>query len=381
MAIRILIAPNAFKNSLPAEEAAEAIRKGLMQSKLKCECKLFPIGDGGDGTGRLLTAHLNGTTVKTIVHDPLGRKIEAAFGLVEETQTAIIEMAEASGLKLIKTSELDPLHSTSFGTGEMINHALDYNVKNIFLAVGGTATIDGGCGVLKALGMRLLDNEGRELKNLPEKLKDLATLDFSEGDKAITGCAINILCDVNNPLLGDDGAASVFGPQKGADAKGIILLEAGLQRLANVVRSQCGTDISKTQRGGAAGGVAAVLNGVLNANLVSGIDHFLELTGFEKKLNDTDILITGEGSIDEQTLQGKGPFGVAKRAKEKGIFVIGLGGKVPENPSAEFMKYFDVLMPIQKKGDELAVAIKATRENLIRTSQHVGDLLFRKALK
>jgi glycerate kinase len=373
--MRILIAPNAFKHALPADEVAEAISEGLSQSALSHESILFPIGDGGDGTGKLLTAHLNGEWLHAVVHDPIARKIQAGFGWVKESSTAVIEMAEASGLRLMKKNELDPMRSNSYGTGEMINAALNLKATKIFLCVGGTATIDGACGILRALGVHFLDERNETLEDLPKELSRLNSLDLSRLDKRIYNCSIEILCDVDNPMLGNNGAAKTFGPQKGADEKNIAVLESSLSKLNDVIRLATGKEIGYATRGGAAGGVAAVLKGVLGAQLVSGIDRFLTIALFEQALDNVDLVVTGEGSIDEQTLQGKGPKGVAELAKKKGIRVIGMAGQVPTKNLDLFKPYFDLIMPITDQSAELTEALKDTRENLIKAARKIGNMI------
>ena len=251
-----------------------------------------------------------------IVHDPLKRKISSSFGWIEKDKTAIIELAAASVLRILKADEYDPLITTTQGTGELIVEALNKDATKIILCIGGSATVDGGTGILNALGIKFFDAEGNELNDLPASLSSLAEIDITGLDKRIANTEIVILCDVENPLLGSNGAAAVFGPQKGASGEGVELLEKGLTKLRDVVLNKTGKDMAVIKHGGAAGGVAATLHALINARLVNGIDHFLEFTGFVKELRKADMVITGEGSIDEQTLQGKGPFGVAKRAKE-----------------------------------------------------------------
>jgi len=373
--MQILIAPNAFKNSLNAANAADAIREGLLESNLECTCNCFPVGDGGDGTAELIIQHCNGVSIPAEVHDPLGRKIFSSFGLIDSGKTAVIEMANASGLRLLKQTELNPLHASSFGTGELIKHALSKGVSKIILCIGGSATIDGASGIMQALGIRFLNKSGKELVNLPETLVDLDKIDFSSMDEKITKCKLVVLCDVENFLLGKDGAANVFGPQKGAGLSEIIRLEVALTRFRDIVLHQMNKDMSAIKHGGAAGGVAAGLAALLNAELVNGIEYFLMLTGFDKALKKTNIVITGEGSIDIQTLQGKGPFGVAKMAKEKNIHVIGLAGQIPSVSSAELEKYFDVLLSINNELVDISRAMANTGPNLKRTAKLAGNLL------
>jgi glycerate kinase len=373
--MHVLIAPNAFKNSLSAGAAARAIQEGLMASRLVCTSECFPIGDGGDGTGDLIIERLGGSRLGAEARDPRGRRIKTYLGLVENGNTAVIEMANASGLRLLENKELDTLHASSCGTGDLIRAALDKDVSRIIIGMGGSATVDGGTGILQALGVRFLDKEDRELQGLPESLVDLATIDTSRLDPRLRDCAVTVLCDVDNQLLGEQGAAAVFGPQKGASPQGVLRLEAGLQRLTEVVLRQTGEDISNLTYGGTAGGAAAGLYSLLQARLVNGIDYFLQITGFDEALGRSDRVITGEGSIDEQTLQGKGPFGVASRAKTKSIPVIGLAGKVPLEKNPELLKYFDVLMPIGHEPIDLAGALRHTAANLARTATEIGNLL------
>src|SRR6187549_589513 len=362
--MHILIAPNAFKNSLDAAKVAEAINNGLHKSKLSCTTKCFPVADGGDGTTDLLIDHLEGQLIHMIVQDPLKRKITSSFGWVEKDKTAIIELAVASGLRLLKADEYDPLITTTQGTGELIIEALNKDATRIILCIGGSATVDGGAGILKALGIKFFDSEGNELDDLPASLSSLEEIDITGLDKRIVNTEIIILCDVENPLLGSNGAAAVFGPQKGASVKDVELLESGLTKFRDVVLNKTGKDMAIIKHGGAAGGVAASLNTLLNARLVNGIDHFLEATGFEKELKKADVVITGEGSIDEQTLQGKGPFGVAKKAKEFSIPVIAFAGRVTIATDQSSQQYFDRIISINENEGDLEVAMKNTYMNL-----------------
>jgi glycerate kinase len=373
--MRILVAPNAFKNSLAAADVAEAIRAGLAESKLPCTVDCFPVGDGGDGTSELILEYYNGNTVSATVHDPLMRKISSSFGLMEEGKTAVIEMANASGLRLLRSEELDPLRTSSFGTGELIKNALDRGVNKIIMCIGGSATVDGAVGLLQALGFRFLDKEGKELINMPETLVNLETIDLSIVDVRIKQCKVVVLCDVENVLLGKEGAAAVFGPQKGADPDDVKKLEASLTKLGNIIFKQTGQNIATIKSGGAAGGMAASLAALLNADLVNGIDYFLSLTKFDEALEGKDLVITGEGSIDMQTLHGKGPFGVARRAKQKGLPVIGLAGKIPVERVVALEQYFDVLLSINIEEIELSNALLETKQNLKRASKKIGDLL------
>lgn len=369
--MHILIAPNAFKNSLDAVQVAEAIAQGLAQSRLACTTECFPVADGGDGTGSLIVQSCKGKKVRQSVHDPLGRIIDSSFGLIDEGKTAVIEMADASGLRLLKKEELDPMRTSSYGTGELIKAALDKGVNRIIIAMGGSATVDGGCGILNALGIVFLDANGKQLKPIPKELINMARIDSSSLDQRILDCEVVILCDVNNKLLGPEGAAAVFGPQKGASPQDVLLLDSFLKNFAMISLAQTGKDMATIKHGGAAGGATAGLYTWINAKLVNGINYFLSLTGFDEALKRSDLVITGEGSIDSQTLQGKGPYGVAVRAKAKDVPVIGLAGKV--EPSKQMENYFDELICINNEPIDIIVALKNTRQNLVDAARMIGD--------
>ncbi len=373
--MHILIASNAFKNSISATEACEAIARGLKQSALPCTRQCFPIGDGGDGTAAMIVKNVNGVFEELTATDPLYRKIKTSIGFIDLHQTAVIEMAEISGLKLLQEQEKNPMHTTSYGTGELIRKALDRGARKIILCIGGSATVDGGCGILQALGIRFLDKSGKELIDLPYNLIHLETIDTSPLDERIRYTELILLCDVNNFLLGDRGAAAIFGPQKGASVDDVIQLEQALGKFRDVTKLQMGQDMQLIRHGGAAGGVAAGLHVYLQAKLVNGIEYFLDITHFDKALSQAQLVITGEGSIDLQTLEGKGPFGVARRAKLKKIPVIGMAGQIPLEPDSRLLEYFDVLMSIGNQPEEIKTAMFHTRVNLQRSSRQVGRLL------
>jgi glycerate kinase len=373
--MHILIAPNAFKNSITAQAAAEAIRDGFESSSLDCTTECFPIADGGDGTAELIIKKLNGTVIPVKVNDPLGRAIEASFGLVDNGLTAIIEMADASGLRLLKQDELNPMRATSYGTGQMIKKALDLGVTKIVIAMGGSATVDGGTGILSALGIKFLGADKTELIDLPGNLFQLQHVNITGLDSRIANCEVIVLCDVDNKLLGNAGAAMIFGPQKGASPADVALLDRGLRKFNKITLNETGRDMASTMYGGAAGGASAGVYAYLNARLVNGVDYFLDITQFDASLHKAHLVVTGEGSIDEQTLQGKGPYGVAKRANTKGIPVIGLAGKIPMEENEKLSKYFKVLLAIGNEPTDIAIALIRTKENLIRVVKQIGELL------
>lgn len=373
--MHVLIAPNAFKHSLPADAAAAAILKGLQESSLTFTAECFPVGDGGDGTGDLLMTRLDALKITSTARDPFGRNRTTYYGLTPDHDTAIIEMANASGLRLLESTALDPLNASSIGTGDLLGAALGQNPRHILLCLGGSATVDAGIGILSALGIRFLDDAGKDLPPTPVHLTRLTSIDTSGLDHRLSGIELTILTDVDNPLLGPNGAAAVFGPQKGANAEAVQKLETALRHLAGIIHRQLGIDLSTLPSGGAAGGTAAGLYGLLGARLVHGIDYFLDITGFDKALDRAQLVITGEGSIDEQTLQGKGPFGVACRAKKKGIPVIGLAGRLPTKRHPGLDEYFQALLPINHTPLALPAALGQAPANLTATARALGNLL------
>ncbi|MBO9619176.1 MAG: glycerate kinase [Niabella sp.] len=378
--MKIVIAPNAFKNSLPAAEVAAALKEGLLRSGLSATLACCPVGDGGDGTGELLRDYFNAQTIACTVADPLGRPISAPFGWVTETRTAIIEMADASGLRLLNPGEYAPKIATTTGCGQLLKAAFDKGAAEILLCIGGSATVDGGTGILKELGVRFNDKSGNLLQQLPVDLQGLDSIDLSGLNERINHTRITILCDVKNRLLGAKGAAAVFGPQKGATPGNMALLEKALTRLNEVAEKVTGVNMNALEYSGAAGGVAAALVAFCKARAVDGIDYFLQKIHFGQQLAGADWVITGEGTIDQQTLDGKAPYGVARMAKEQHCKVIGVAGKVPEMPGAALDQYFDRLFSINEIPVSLAEAIKNTRTNLVKVGERIGKRIGSKDL-
>ena len=373
--MNVIIAPNAFKGSLSAEEAAGHIAEGIRNSKLVCSLVLMPVADGGDGTGSLLAKRMNGTSVKVKVHDPLGQKIDASFSFAEQTKTAIIEMSEASGIRLLKKEELNPLIADTRGTGELILAALDHGAKHLLLGVGGSATVDGGAGLLQALGMRFLNDKGVEITEFPRGLQNLKTIDASAVDVRLRSCEIKVLCDVKNKLLGEAGAVKTFARQKGASENDIPVLEKCLSQLSEVASHTSGIDMASVKYGGAAGGVAAGVAAFLNGQLVSGIDFFLDEINFDNALENADLVITAEGSLDAQTLEGKGPYGVALMAKKKNVAVIALAGKISLPTFGDNADLFDAVFSIGHGPSTTEEAVKNTADDLVRTAYQLGNVL------
>jgi len=328
--MKILIAPNAYKECLSAPDAARAMAEGIKKVLPDAELVLCPVADGGDGTLEAILDATGGQKAQTKVTDPLGRPIRAPFGILGKGNGAVIEMAAASGLHLLQPSERNPLVTSTRGTGELMAAAILRGVRYIVLGIGGSATVDGGTGMGRALGVRFLDEAGEEIPEGGGSLVHLAHIDDSKKNSGLRTCRIKIASDVTNPLLGPDGAARVYGPQKGATPEMVEQLEAGLARLSEVIKKDLGIDIANAPGAGAAGGLGAGLLAFTHARMHPGVELVLEEVGFHEKLEGADLVLTGEGRVDSQTSFGKAPAGVARAAKEKNIPVWCLAGIVED---------------------------------------------------
>lgn len=332
--MKIIAAPNAFKGSMSAKEAAAAISEGVLRVIPDCEVVCVPIADGGDGLAEIATEALCGRDFFTPVHGPLMGDLQASFGYVENTGVAIIEMANASGLSLLAGAQLNPMKTTTYGTGELILAAISKGATRIIVGLGGSATCDGGIGMASALGYRFLDIKGNELLPIGESLINIHTIDNSGVNDQIRNIQFEGVCDVTNPLTGNNGASYVYSPQKGADEDQVRELDEGLVNLARVIQRDLGVTVDQIPGGGAAGGLGAGLCSFLGANLRKGIDLVLDLVGMREKIQGADLVITGEGQIDYQTKFDKAPIGVARMARQNNIQCIavcgGVGGRIEE---------------------------------------------------
>lgn len=324
---QIVIATDSFKGSLSSSEVAEAFAEGWHEILPDCNIRKVQVADGGEGTMEALVETLRGDYVEVEVHDPLHRIIEARYGIVNGT-TAVIEMAAASGLPLLTDQERNPMKTSTYGTGEMIVDALERGCRNILLGIGGSATNDCGVGMFRALGYRFLDAKGNELVGGGEILARIATIDDSNRAQALDECRFIVACDVTNPLYGKQGAAYIFAPQKGADATMVEALERGLRNFAEVVKRHNGADIGETEGAGAAGGLGGGIMALLDGRLERGVELVLREMAFDSIIADCDLVITGEGRLDYQTVMGKAPSGVLAAAQKQGIPVIAIGGAV-----------------------------------------------------
>ncbi|QFS86367.1 MULTISPECIES: glycerate kinase [unclassified Marinobacter] len=325
--LRVVIAPDSFKECLAAEQVAQAIARGWRLAAPDDQLVTVPLADGGEGTTRALTEARQGQLHTVKVTGPMGEPVSAHFGLVNEGEIAIVEVAEASGLHCVPASSRNALTASSFGIGELILAALEHKPKTLIMGLGGSATTDGGAGILQALGARLLDDGGHPIPRGGAGLAELASLDLAPALERLAGVKLVVACDVNNPLLGPNGAAAVFGPQKGADSRQVVELDRNLGHFARLVEQQ-GMDIASFSGSGAAGGIGGMVAGILEAELRPGIELVMETVELESHLARADLVITAEGAIDSQSAYGKTPAGVASLAKKYGVPVIGLAGKL-----------------------------------------------------
>ncbi len=341
--MKIVISPDSFKGSLSAIEVAQAMSVGIRAFDHSIETLILPVADGGEGTLESLINSTNGRFVSVVVQDPLERKISADYGILGDEETCVIEMAKASGLTLLHREERNPLNATSYGTGELIKHALDAGFRKFIVGIGGSATNDGGVGMLKALGMKFLNSHGADLGPGGGVLNHLSHIDISEFDSRIKESTFIIASDVDNPFIGTNGASYIFGPQKGATKSIVSILDQNLKTLADVIELTYKVSIHHRQGAGAAGGVGGAFQAFFPHTMKPGIEVVMEAIGFHEQIKNADLVITGEGRSDEQTLAGKAPYGVAKVAREHGIPVMLLSGYLEPSGIKNLSLYFDML--------------------------------------
>jgi glycerate kinase len=326
--MKVVIAPNALKSCLTATQAAEALARGVARASPDIDIIQVPVADGGDGLADVLVNALNGVERTALVTGPCGDPVLASFCHVPARRLAAIEMATASGLALLAKNRLNPLLTTTFGTGELIKAALDLEISHLIIGIGGSATNDGGIGMATALGARFLDGNGHPVEPIGGVLATIERIDLSGLDSRLAAVRIEVICDVDNPLLGERGAAHVYGPQKGATPDQVRMLDAGLANLATIIERDLGLDVRGLPGAGAAGGLGAGLKAFLKAELRRGVDLVLDLVGLNERLRDADLVITAEGQIDFQTAFSKAPAGVAERARAHGVPCIAIAGSV-----------------------------------------------------
>ncbi|EGQ7969289.1 TPA: glycerate kinase [Vibrio cholerae] len=372
--MKVVIAPDSFKESLTAKQVCDAIQAGLARVWHDAKFVSIPVADGGEGTVQSLVDATQGRLVEVKVMGPQGKRVEAFYGMLGDNQTAVIEMAAASGLHHVPLVQRDPKLTTSFGTGELIRHALDQGVTKLIIGLGGSATNDGGVGMLAALGARFTNADGDPIQLTGGGLRELTHIDLQDFDPRLQNCDILVACDVNNPLCGDKGASAVFGPQKGATPEDVQLLDGALRQFGLLTEKVTGKMVLESACAGAAGGMGAALLAYTQARLRPGIEIVLETVQLAHQVSDADLVITGEGRIDSQTVHGKTPMGVAKVAKRFDVPVLALCGCTGDNYQAVYQCGIDAVFAAVPRAMSLEDALKESDFNLADLAENVARL-------
>lgn len=354
---KIVVASDSFKGSLTSWQVASAVERGIREVYPECEVVKLNVADGGEGTMDALRSTLGGRWVNVKVEDPLGRRMNSAYVILNDGRTAVMDVSAASGLTLLKPEERNPMKTSTYGTGEMIADALKRGCRRILVGIGGSATNDGGMGMLSALGFRFIGRDGRMLEGLGESMAKVWTIDVSQVLPAVHEAEFIVACDVDSPFCGLSGAAYVFAPQKGAGPRMVAELDIGMCHLAEVIKRVLGKNIKDSPGAGAAGGLGGAFMAFLNARLERGVDMILDAIGFDAIISGADLVITGEGSVDCQTLTGKAPYGIMKRASRQGIRTVVIGGSVKLDDGDDFSG-FDTVYPVTPPGMPLEEAMK-----------------------
>ena len=372
--MKIIIAPDSYKESLTAMEVATAIEAGFRQVMPTAEYIKLPMADGGEGTVQSLVDASNGSIIEHQVTGPLGEQVPAFFGIMGDDKTAVIEMAAASGLHLVSPNLRNPMLTTSYGTGELILAALDHGVDHIIVGIGGSATNDGGIGMAQALGVQLLDNKGQALGFGGQALAQLASIDITTVDPRLAHIKLEVACDVDNPLCGKKGASHIFGPQKGATPAMVAALDQHLDHYAAIIKRDLAIDVKDMAGAGAAGGMGATLLGLFNAQLRSGIEIVIDAVHLGDIIKDADLVITGEGRIDSQTIHGKTPIGVARTAKKYHKPVIGIAGCLSQDCGVVYDHGIDAVFSVVPAAMSLEHAFNNAAVNVELTARNIAAI-------
>lgn len=373
--MKVVISIDSLKGSLTSMEAANAIKNGILKVKKECEVVIKPLADGGEGTVDALVEGMNGQAIITEVTGPVKEKVKAKYGILKETNTAIMEMAQAAGFALVPTELKNPLYTTTYGVGEMIKEAVAKGCRNFIVGIGGSATNDAGVGMLQALGFEFYDENDNLVGLGGQVLNRIKRINTSNRIKELDECNFKIACDVNNPLYGENGAAYIYGPQKGATPEIVKLLDEGLINFAEVVKKDLDKDIAQVPGVGAAGGLGFAFLGFLNSKLESGIKIILDEINLDEAVKEADIVITGEGRLDNQTAMGKAPIGVAKVAKKYGAKVIAIAGCTTDDAIKCNEEGIDAYFSIVNSAMTIEEAIK--KENAIKNMTLTTTQIFR----
>ncbi|WP_168408485.1 glycerate kinase family protein [Acinetobacter indicus] len=376
MPLRFVIAPDSFKESLSAVQAAQAMQRGILRQFPDAICRLVPLADGGEGTVDALLNACAGQKVSCRVRGPLPQQqVESYFALIDDGKTAVIEMAKANGIHLIPLAQRNPARTSTYGTGEMIRQALDLGVSKIIIGLGGSVTNDAGSGMAKALGVKFLDQAGLEVQPCGGNLKQICEIDLSALDARLATTEILIASDVNNPLCGEHGASAIFGPQKGATPELVKILDQNLGYFANLVETTLGVNVQHQAGAGAAGGLGFGLLAFARAKIQSGVELLIQQTGLTEKITQADVVLTGEGKIDRQTFMGKTPFGVAQVAKGLNKPVYAFAGMIGEGIEPLLEAGFTQIIGINPPDISVEDAIRNAENNLTDSVENVMQLL------
>lgn len=375
--MKVVIAIDSLKGSLSSMEAGTAIKDGILAAKPDAEVIVKPLADGGEGTTDALIEGMNGERIDLTVTGPMHTPVDAYYGYLKDTNTAVMEMASAAGITLVPDSEKNPLLATSYGVGEMINDAIQRGCRNFIIGIGGSVTNDGGIGMLKALGVRFLDENGEDAGEGGQALAKVARIDVSGMNPLLKECHIQVACDVNNPLCGENGSTYVYGPQKGVTEDMKKTLDEAMAHFARVTSETLENDYLNTPGAGAAGGLGYAFLAYTGAALTPGIELILDAVGLEEELSSADVVVTGEGRLDFQTAMGKAPVGVARLAKKYNAKVIAFAGSVTKEATACNNEGIDAFFPILRSVCTLAEAMDpvAARNNMTATVEQVFRLL------
>ena len=375
--MKIVLAPDSFKGNLTSLQVAAALEKGVKRVLPNANCIKVPMADGGEGTVQSLVDATGGKFIRKKVTGPAGRQVSARYGMLADGKTAVIEMAEASGLPLVTEKQKNPLKTSTYGTGELLLDAAKRGAKTIIIGIGGSATNDGGVGMAQAVGVRFLNSQGKEIKEYGAggMIDKIANIDMSKLNPIIRKTRIIVACDVNNPLCGKHGASHVFGPQKGATPAMVKTLDANLKHLAQVIKRDLKKNIINMKGAGAAGGLGAGLVAFTKARMKSGIDIVLEATNINKHLKGADLVITGEGRVDFQTAFGKTPSGVARAARRHHVPTVAIGGGITDDANGVFAHGIEGLESACARDMSLEVAIAHSKEHLANAAERVVRLI------
>ena len=373
--MKIVIAPDSFKGSLTATEVADAIEIGFRAVYPNAEYVKVPMADGGEGTVQSLVDATSGTIINQSVIGPMGDMVSGFFGILGDSRTAVVEMAAASGIHLVKPEERNIYLASSFGTGQLINAALDHGCDKLIIGLGGSATNDGGMGMMKALGAQFLGQGGAPLAPDVCALLQLAKIDLQYLDPRLSKTEIVVACDVNNPLCGENGSSRIFGPQKGATEDDIVVLDKALARYGDVLAINTGRNIAAKPGAGAAGGMGAALIGLIDAIVKPGVDLVIEIVDLAKSLVNTNLVITGEGRIDSQTIHGKTPIGVAKIAKSHNLPVICIAGSVEDGADIIHQMGIDEIYSVIEGDYDLTEVLIEAGHKLTQAAQKIAKSL------